>query len=484
MTVAEATPEIELARPTAATVAFLGHPKGLGYLAFAEAWERFSYYGMQTLLVLYMRNYLLAARPYGAMSPGFGRSAPRSRASTGRSSPQALASAIFGLYAGLVYLTPILGGFIADRLAGPTRTRDPRRAADGARPFPDGVRSQLPVRLALPAARRRLLQGQYRDPGRRALWRRTTCAAPTPSRSSCICSQRRGDRLAAGLRHARAEGGLALGLRRGRRRHADRPCRLSVRPALAAAPRPGRKARGAATRLPVRRWCKGEGAKIVVLVLLLPLLMLSALGNQEIFNAYLVWGDANFNLVFFGQTMPVTWLISLDAFISTRDDLPLARCSGAGGRSAGPSPTKSPSSPSAPFIAALAPLALAIAVLAGGRDRRTRSASAGASPSTSSTISASPTSSRSASRSIRAPRPRAVAGDDDRRLLSPSLRRQHAGRPARRLPRADGGRPLLADARRPRRRRRHRPARSSAPSPAASSRRARRRRRPGAAAPA
>src|SRR3954465_3372338 len=39
--------------------AFLGHPVGLGYIAFAEAWERFSYYGMQTLLVLYMVKQLL-----------------------------------------------------------------------------------------------------------------------------------------------------------------------------------------------------------------------------------------------------------------------------------------------------------------------------------------------------------------------------------------------------------------------------------------
>ena len=39
--------------------AFLGHPKGLGFISFTEAWERFSYYGMQTLLVLYMVHQLL-----------------------------------------------------------------------------------------------------------------------------------------------------------------------------------------------------------------------------------------------------------------------------------------------------------------------------------------------------------------------------------------------------------------------------------------
>jgi POT family proton-dependent oligopeptide transporter len=43
----------------------------------------------------------------------------------------------------------------------------------------------------------------------------------------------------------------------------------------------------------------------------------AALGNQEIFNGYMIWGKANYALVFFGRAMPVSWLLSLDAFIST-----------------------------------------------------------------------------------------------------------------------------------------------------------------------
>jgi proton-dependent oligopeptide transporter, POT family len=46
-------------QPGAADRSFLGHPRGLAYLAFTEGWERFSYYGMQTLLVLYMVHQLL-----------------------------------------------------------------------------------------------------------------------------------------------------------------------------------------------------------------------------------------------------------------------------------------------------------------------------------------------------------------------------------------------------------------------------------------
>ena len=97
--------------------AFLGHPKGLGYLAFTEAWERFSFYGMQALLVLFMTKQLLLPghveniaffKPFSALYGGL--------------EGQALASAIFGTYAALVYLTPILGGFLADRVLGKRRT--------------------------------------------------------------------------------------------------------------------------------------------------------------------------------------------------------------------------------------------------------------------------------------------------------------------------------------------------------------------------
>ncbi len=68
MTVADATPDLE--HIDQSDRAFLGHPKGLGYLSFIEACERFSYYSMQTLLTLYMVNYLLVpARMDGVLGP-------------------------------------------------------------------------------------------------------------------------------------------------------------------------------------------------------------------------------------------------------------------------------------------------------------------------------------------------------------------------------------------------------------------------------
>src|SRR5580765_4619888 len=98
---------------------FFGHPRGLWYLAFTEAWERFSYYGMQSLLVLYMVKYLLLPGriEHVAIFDAF-RQLPLYRGLDG----QPLASAIFGTYTASVYLTPIFGGFLADRVLGRRRT--------------------------------------------------------------------------------------------------------------------------------------------------------------------------------------------------------------------------------------------------------------------------------------------------------------------------------------------------------------------------
>src|SRR4030095_14043963 len=98
--------------------AFLGHPKGLGFLGFTEGCERFSYYSMQTLLVLYMVNYLLVP---GRMDHVIGLRWLQAHVYHGIEG-QSLASAIFGTYTSLVYATPILGGIIADKWLGRKKT--------------------------------------------------------------------------------------------------------------------------------------------------------------------------------------------------------------------------------------------------------------------------------------------------------------------------------------------------------------------------
>ena len=94
---------------------FLGHPKGLAYLAFTEAWERFSYYGMSALVVLYMVNQLLLPSHVEHVV-GFATFRGWIEGAFGPLSTQALASEVFGLYSGFVYFTPVIGGWLGDRI--------------------------------------------------------------------------------------------------------------------------------------------------------------------------------------------------------------------------------------------------------------------------------------------------------------------------------------------------------------------------------
>jgi POT family proton-dependent oligopeptide transporter len=108
-------------RRAAAGPDFLGHPKGLSFLFATEMWERFSYYGMRALLVLYMVKYLLQP---GRAETVIGYAAVKSALEFlfGPLAVQPLASHLYGLYTGLVYLTPIFGGLLADRWLGQRRT--------------------------------------------------------------------------------------------------------------------------------------------------------------------------------------------------------------------------------------------------------------------------------------------------------------------------------------------------------------------------
>ena len=96
---------------------FFGEPPALGFLAFTEAWERFSYYGMTSLLVLYMSKALFTPEHIGNIA-GFAAFRAGLEHAFGKMSTLALASQVYGLYTGFVYLTPLIGGWIADRFIG------------------------------------------------------------------------------------------------------------------------------------------------------------------------------------------------------------------------------------------------------------------------------------------------------------------------------------------------------------------------------
>ena len=100
---------------------FLGHPIGLSYLFLTEMWERFSYYGMRALLVLYMTKYLLIDPSLSDSIIGYATLSDVLRGLFGDDlSVIGISSQIYGLYTGFVYFTPFLGGLIADRYLGKT----------------------------------------------------------------------------------------------------------------------------------------------------------------------------------------------------------------------------------------------------------------------------------------------------------------------------------------------------------------------------
>jgi POT family proton-dependent oligopeptide transporter len=100
--------------------AFAGHPVGLAYLAFMEAFERFSFYGMQALLVLYMTSQLLHSGHIEHVA-GFAAFRGALEQVFGPMSPQAVSSEVLGLYAGLCSLTPVFGGMLGDLVLGQRR---------------------------------------------------------------------------------------------------------------------------------------------------------------------------------------------------------------------------------------------------------------------------------------------------------------------------------------------------------------------------
>jgi proton-dependent oligopeptide transporter, POT family len=97
-----------------------GHPRGLTFLFTTEMWERFSYYGMRALLVLYMTKYLLLPEHVGEVR-GLAGLKGMLESVFGPLEVQPLSSQIYGLYTALVYFTPMFGGLLADRIVGQRR---------------------------------------------------------------------------------------------------------------------------------------------------------------------------------------------------------------------------------------------------------------------------------------------------------------------------------------------------------------------------
>jgi POT family proton-dependent oligopeptide transporter len=306
MTVADATPDYEVG--THDDRAFLGHPKGLGYLGFTEGCERFSYYSMQTLLTLYMVNYLLVP---GRMDHVIGLNWLQTNVYHGISG-QPLASAIFGTYTALVYLTPIVGGVIADKWFGRNATLIVGGVLMAIGHFlmaiePAFLLALLCLLLGVGAFKGNIATqvGALYGPNdlRRAMafqifYIFINVSVIVGPLISGTLGQKVGWHYGFGCAGVVMVLGLII--------------YLSGRKYLPSESRSVRQEAKAA-RQPLTR---GDWMCVVYLLILIPVIAISLLTNQEIFNAYLVWGDQQFNRNIFGFTFPSTWLITIDAAVS------------------------------------------------------------------------------------------------------------------------------------------------------------------------
>jgi POT family proton-dependent oligopeptide transporter len=302
----------DVTAPLSSDHSFVGHPRGLAYLSFTEAWERFSYYGMQTLLVLYMVRQLLHPGHIERIAAFPAFRALLERAYGGPLSTIALASAIFGLYTGLVYLTPVAGGIVADRWLGKTRTITLGALLMAAGHFLMAFDASFLIALLC------LLVGVGCFKGNLASQVGALYAPDDLRRADAfqiyflfinaaviiapLVAGTLGEKYGWHYGFGTAGVGMVISLfiyLRGRR----------WLPPEA----PLTRARVAVTRQPLSA---EERTTLAVLIALLPVIAVGAVGNQQIYNAYLLWVPNNVDLVFFGRTMPTTWLITLDATVS------------------------------------------------------------------------------------------------------------------------------------------------------------------------
>jgi len=289
--------------------AFLGHPSGLGWLAGSEFWERFSYYGMQALLVLYMTHYLLLPGHVEKIW-GFVPFSHALQALYGALTPAAMASIIFGWYAGLVYVTPLAGGFLADRLIGRTAAVTIGAILMALGHFLMAFEASFLIALLCLLIGVGCFKGniaaQVGDLYGEGDLRRADAfqiyylgIQIAVIASPFICGTL-GESVGWHWGFGAAGVGMLLGL----------ATYLIGRPSF-----PKERMRGGeVVRPPLTARDKKAVALLVALV---PVLALTLVGNMQIFNAYLVWAQTHLQIVFFGKTMPITWMISLDAFVST-----------------------------------------------------------------------------------------------------------------------------------------------------------------------
>lgn len=298
--------------------AFFGHPKALGFLAFTEAWERFSYYGMVALLVLYMSKQLLlpghvenivgfeGARWLVEHTYGGGKTM----------TVVALASGIYGFYSSTVYLTPFFGGLLADWVLGRTRTVVLGAFLMAAGHFLMAFDASFLAALACLMLGSGCLKGNLATQvgglypatdNRRAdafqiYYIGINAGAIFGPPVASYLGQEIDWHYGFGAAGIGMLVSLVIYLRGRRYLPADPP----------------RRRRATAAEKAVRPpMSKRDVAVLVLLMLLLPVLSLSVVGNNQIQNGLLIWADRDVALpVIFGKPIPAGTLIGVDSIVS------------------------------------------------------------------------------------------------------------------------------------------------------------------------
>ncbi len=281
-------------------------------LAGTEGGISFSYYGMQSLLMLYLTTDLLRPGQVGRVL-GFGWFHAALGTLYGPLHGEALAAATVGLFSALVWATPILGGLLADGLLGRTRTIILGAVLASAGHLlmafaPSFLIAQacLIAGLGCTGSIKAQVGGLYApaDLKRADGFQIYTVSASVAVIAAPLICGTLGERVAWGWGFTAAGVGMLAGLLVYLLGRASLPVEAPALPRTQAA-----------------RPTRSEWRRLALLLALLPVLALASVGNMEIFNAYLVWAARSYDLSLFGRSVPVTWLLSLDGLIGVATTL-------------------------------------------------------------------------------------------------------------------------------------------------------------------
>lgn len=289
---------------------FFGHPSGLAYLAFMEAFERFSFYGMQALLVLYMTSQLLSPGHVEHVG-GFTAFQHALEAVFGPMSRQAVSSEIFGLYAGLCSLTPVFGGIIGDLAIGQKRAVLLGGVMMAAGHFLMAFEGPFLLALALLILGCGLLKGNVSaqvgnlysgaDRRRTDAFQLFYMAANIGVFSAPLICGTLGEVVGWHWGFAAAGVGMVISLAIYLRGYAHLP--PDTLP-------PRGEARAKAARL-----TRDDVPALAAMGVLLVVVALFWIANGEVLNAYMIWARAHLNRQIGVYVLPTTWLQSVSAIV-------------------------------------------------------------------------------------------------------------------------------------------------------------------------